>query len=102
MLVYVDGAALPEEEARAMWRRFSDFMEEHKGDLAGFAAAEGFASVHPAVENGKPVLHASKTSAQRPYASVTTGMGREPRSSGSASSHRAEANGRNSSQKRRR
>src|ERR1041385_1029287 len=102
MLVYVDGAALPEEEARAMWRRFSDFMEEHKGDLAGFAAAEGFASVHLAVENGKHVLDPSKTPAQRPYATVTTGMGREPRSRGSNERHRGGTNGRNASQKRRR
>ena len=45
---------LPPEEARALWLRFSDWMEEHKGDLAGFAAQEGFASVRPAVAAGAP------------------------------------------------
>lgn len=68
--VKVDGAAMPEAEARAFWQRFSDWMEEHKGDLAGFAAKEGFASVHPSVENGKPVLLVSKKAPQKPYAPV--------------------------------
>ena len=73
--VYVDGSPLPEAEARAFWQRFSDWMEENRGDLAGFAAKEGFASVHPGVENGRPVLYASKTEGQRPYAPVTGGAG---------------------------
>lgn len=67
LAVRVDGVALPEEEARAFWQRFSDWMEEHRGDLAGFAANEGFASVHPGVENGRPVLLVSTTIPQRPY-----------------------------------
>jgi hypothetical protein len=66
----VDGVALPDEEARALWLRFSDWMEEHRGDLAGFAAKEGFASVHPGVEDGRPVLLASHRVAQRPYAPI--------------------------------
>src|SRR5438128_1416251 len=73
LAVYVDGAPMPEADARGFWQRFSDWMEEHKGDLAGFAAKEGFVSVHPGVENGRPVLYASKTTAQRPYASVQGG-----------------------------
>lgn len=73
----VDGVALPDDQARALWLRFSDWMEEHRGDLAGFAAQEGFASVHPGVEDGRPVLLASHTIAQRPYAPVagTSGSG---------------------------
>jgi hypothetical protein len=47
-------------------------MEEHKGDLAGFAKAEGFASVHPELHGGEPVLIVSKTAAQKPYASAAT------------------------------
>lgn len=70
LAVYVDGAAMAEADARAFWQRFSDWMEENKGDLSGFAAKEGFASVHPGVENGRPVLYASKSAAQRPYAPV--------------------------------
>ena len=68
--VIVDGAALPESEARAMWERFSDWMEEHRGDLAGFAKQEGYVSAHPGVDNGKPVLFLSREAAQRPYAPV--------------------------------
>ena len=75
LVVYVDGAPMPEPEARAFWQRFSDWMEDHRGDLAGFAKSEGFASVHPAVENGRPVLVVSKSAAQRPYASVGGGSG---------------------------
>ena len=71
LAVLVDGAPLPEAEARALWERFSDWMEEHRGDLAGFAAREGFASIHPGVDNGRPVLVASMTSAQRPYTTAT-------------------------------
>ncbi len=73
LAVLVDGAPMPADEARAFWQRFSDWMEERKGDLAGFAAQEGFASVHPAVEKGSPVLRVSKTQAQRPYAPVKKG-----------------------------
>ena len=65
--VVVDGAALPEAEARAFWARFSAYMESHKADLAGFAKAEGFASVHPETHGGNPVLVASRTAPQRKY-----------------------------------
>jgi hypothetical protein len=68
--VLVDGAPLPEEDAHALWERFSAWMEEHRGDLAGFALQEGFVSIHPGVDGDRPVLRASKTAAQRPYASV--------------------------------
>ena len=70
LAVLVDGAPMPEAEALAFWDRFSLWMEEHRGDLAGFAAREGFASVHPGVDGDRPVLRASKQAAQRPYASV--------------------------------
>jgi hypothetical protein len=68
LAVLVDGVALPPDDARALWERFSDWMEEHRGDLAGFATKEGFASAHPGVENGRPVLLVSRRDAQRPYA----------------------------------
>ena len=68
LVVLVDGAPLPDDEARRLWERFSAWMEEHPGDLAGFAAKEGYASVHPGVENGRPVLRASHKDRQRPYA----------------------------------
>ena len=68
--VLVDGAALAEVDAHALWDRFSLWMEEHRGDLAGFAAQEGFASVHPGVDGDKPVLRVSRSAAQQPYAPV--------------------------------
>ena len=43
--VLIDGTALPDEEARAVWQRFSDWMEEHRGDLGGFA--KGWAVAGP-------------------------------------------------------
>ena len=71
LAVLVDGNAMASGEALALWERFSRWMEEHRGDLAGFAAQEGFASVHPGVETGRPVLHVSRTKPQRPYAPVS-------------------------------
>lgn len=68
LVVLVDDAPLPPEEARAFWARFSAHMEENKGDLAGFAKKEGFASVHPEMRSGRPVLVASHSAAQRAYA----------------------------------
>jgi len=68
--VLVDGTPMAEKDAHALWERFSDWMEEHRGDLAGFAAQEGFLSVHPGVDGDRPVLRASKSTAQRPYAPV--------------------------------
>jgi len=84
--VLVDGVPMPEAEALSFWERFSDWMEEHRGDLAGFAAQEGFASVHPGVDGDKPVLRASKSAGQRPYAAV---RGDQPpgRSGGSVARH---------------
>jgi hypothetical protein len=66
--VLVDGMQLPDEEATAFWKRFSGWMQEHRGDLGGFARAEGLASVHPEMHEGGPVLVASRTVPQRPYA----------------------------------
>ena len=67
MRVVIDGTALPDAEARAFWERFSTWMEDHPGDLGGFAKTEGYASVHPTVESGQPVLRVSKTATQQPY-----------------------------------
>lgn len=66
--VWVDGELLADPDARAMWKRFSTWMDQHAGDLAGFARSEGFASVHPEIQAGSPALITSHTAAQRPYA----------------------------------
>lgn len=65
--VLVDGEPLPGEEAVSFWKRFSAWMEEHPGDLGGFAKSEGLASVQPEMHQGAPVLVASHSAAQRPY-----------------------------------
>jgi hypothetical protein len=65
--VVLDGQPLPTEEGLAFWKRFSAWMDEHPGDLAGFAKSEGLASVHPEMHDGAPVLVASRTGAQKPY-----------------------------------
>lgn len=73
--VLVDGQPMPAEEARAFWQRFSDYMEANRGDLAGFARAEGYASVHPGLGADGAELHASGTTTQRPYTNVSKGGG---------------------------
>jgi hypothetical protein len=65
--VLVDGVALEADASRAFWRRYSAWMEEHEGDLAGFAKSEGLTSVHPEIQGGAPVLVGSRTAPQRPY-----------------------------------
>jgi hypothetical protein len=65
--VLVDGEPLPAEEAIAFWKRFSAWMDEHRGDLAGFARSEGLSSVRPEVHDGAPVLIASGSAPQQPY-----------------------------------
>jgi hypothetical protein len=67
LAVLVDAVALPEAEARAFWNRYSDWMQDHPGDLEGFARAEGLASVHPEMHRGRAVLVASHKGPQRPY-----------------------------------
>jgi hypothetical protein len=74
--VSIDGTPLPEAEARALWQRFSAWMDAHTGDLAGFARAEGFASVHPELHGGEPVLVVSRTAPQGPYTSAVAKRGR--------------------------
>ena len=83
----VDGTPLAEAEAHALWDRFSLWMEEHRGDLAGFAVQEGFVSVHPGVDGDKPVLRASRTAAQKAYAPVRPeGAGGDPPRGGAGGS----------------
>ncbi len=82
--VLVEGIPLPDEEARALWRRFSAWMDANVGDLAGFASAEGFASLHPEMHGDAPVLVASRTTSQRPYITAP----KKPGDSGRRAKHR--------------
>jgi len=68
--VVVDGTALSEGEARTLWQAFSAYMEEHRGDLGGFAKSQGFVSAHPRSERGRAVLVLSKTAPQEEYGAV--------------------------------
>jgi hypothetical protein len=68
--VVVDGVPMAEAEARVFWARFSEHMEKNKGDLAGFAHAEGFASVKPVMTPNGPELVVSRTATQQPYANA--------------------------------
>lgn len=52
----VDGVALSNDEARDFWKRFSDYMGEHRNDFAGFAKQSGYVRVAPEYRNGKAVL----------------------------------------------
>ena len=56
LVVLLDGRPLPDEQARAIWTRFSAHMDQHQGDTAGFAQIEGFSSVRPESRAGRAVL----------------------------------------------
>jgi hypothetical protein len=73
--VLVDGVAMADEAARAFWQRFSAWMDDHHGDLGGFAKAEGLASVRPEMHRGEPVLIASRSAGQAAYASAANVAG---------------------------
>ena len=52
----VDGAPLAEAEARELWKEFSAHMDEHQGDMAGFAKKKSWQSVAPEYRKGQAVL----------------------------------------------
>ena len=56
LAVLVDGAPLADEEARALWTRFSEHMDANQGDFAGFARKNGWVSVSPEYRKGQAVL----------------------------------------------
>ena len=49
LAAFVDGAPLAEDAARDLWKRFSEHMGEHKGDIVGFAKTNGFVRVTPSI-----------------------------------------------------
>ncbi|KYF66923.1 hypothetical protein [Sorangium cellulosum] len=59
----LDGAPLSDEEARDLWTRFSRHMDEHRGDVAGFARENGYVSVTPTFEHGRALLVVRTTEA---------------------------------------
>ena len=74
----VDGVPMAVAEARDLWQRFSAYMEEHRGDLGGFAKSEGFVSAHP--RSGVPgytgaVLVLSRSAPQEAYGATPKPQG---------------------------
>ena len=61
LVVLVDGEALPDDAARELWTKFSAHMDQHQGDIAGFAAKHGYASVSPEYRKGQAVLVIKRT-----------------------------------------
>jgi hypothetical protein len=98
----VDGVPLPADEARALWRRFSDWMNERAGDLSGFAVAEGLASVRPELHDGVPVLACSRTDRQTPYgpAAKKRARGEPPAAAAAQAAAAAKSKGNETSRKR--
>jgi hypothetical protein len=54
--VSLAGKLLADDEARALWEAFSAYMDEHRGDFAGFAKLRGYESVRPEYQRGRAVL----------------------------------------------
>ena len=54
--VRIDGQPIGDDDARAIWERFSRHMDVNQGDFAGFAAAEGYKHASVDVVSGRPVL----------------------------------------------
>jgi hypothetical protein len=54
--VIVDGVALSDESARALWIEFSAYLDVNKNDFDGFAKQKGYASVRPEHRQGRAVL----------------------------------------------
>jgi hypothetical protein len=75
----IDGVPLPDEEARALWTRFSQHMDEHRGDTAGLARANGYVSVTPTFDGGRAVLVARTTEAPPRKPAPRPGAGKAKR-----------------------
>lgn len=56
LAVLRDGIELPTEQARALWRAFSEHMDRNRDDLDGFARDHGFVSVRAEHRRGRAVL----------------------------------------------
>lgn len=80
-----DGEDLPANEARELWALFSEWMHEHPGDLAGFAAELGVKSVRPALGPGGAVLVVSSREEQIAYGNAKALDAPKKREKGAAS-----------------
>lgn len=71
LAVVRDGVDLPEDQARALWRAFSEHMERNHEDAEGFARAHGFLSVRAEHRRGRAVLIVSSVASLPPPARGT-------------------------------
>jgi len=96
LVVVRDGIELPEEQARALWRAFSEHMERNREDLDGFARSHGFVAVRPEHRRGRAVLVVTTTQSLPPPPPKAKPMVR----ASSRSSRPAPAKGRSSGGRR--
>jgi len=66
LAVIRDGVDLPEEQARALWRAFSEHMERSRHDYDGFARDHGFHSVRAEHRRGRAILIVSSAASLPP------------------------------------
>lgn len=66
LAVVRDGIQLPEDQAKALWRAFSEHMEQNPHDVDGFARSHGFARVRTEHRRGRAVLLVSSRAASLP------------------------------------
>jgi len=66
LAVVRDGIPLPEDQAKALWRAFSEHMEQNPHDVDGFARSHGFARVRTEHRRGRAVLLVSSRAASLP------------------------------------
>lgn len=66
LAVVRDGISLPEDQAKALWRAFSEHMEQNPHDVDGFARSHGFARVRTEHRRGRAVLLVSSRAASLP------------------------------------
>ncbi|GAC1584499.1 MAG: hypothetical protein NVS3B20_27420 [Polyangiales bacterium] len=76
-----DGIELPEEQARALWRAYSEHMDRQAHDVDGFARDHGFAVVKAEHRRGKAVLVVSSSASVPPPSRRSMPPSAEPRHS---------------------
>jgi len=83
----VGGKALSKDEARALWQRFSEYMDANRNDFDGFAKREGFAHASVAANGGIATL----TLSSEPVAAMPRSSGRSgsPKSGGPSRKRRS-------------
>jgi len=62
----VDGKTAEPSDAKALWERFSSYMDEHQGDFDGFAKQEGLLAARVDVVQGVPTLTLSSSKERTP------------------------------------